>query len=280
MPIFPSKRKGLGAILEEDKPVDTLPFSTMRLSAAPVVPEFSLEHFIPAINGAPVILNQGATSSCVAHAFIAGIHIAETKVGLPFIPCSRLFAYFNARKEMGPGAVVDSGTYLRTCAAGLSDFGVPDEKHWPFSEFTLKVNKRPSFDAMRWAHPRAGGKFVKIYTTGAQRIDAIKTALFAGYAVAFGTAVRESFLVNNASDHIVADYSPTVGGHAMLIIGWKTDEQGVVWFRVLNSWGEAWRDHGLCWFHHSLIATPVASDFHVVYGWQRLQEAITAGATT
>jgi len=273
MPIFPSKRKGLGAIIEGDKAVETLPFSTMRLPSAPVAAEFTLEQFIPTVHDRQLVLDQGATSSCVAHAFIAGIHIAETRAGLPFVSCSRLFAYYNARKAMGPGMVTDSGTYLRTCAQGLTSIGVPDESHWPFSEFTLTVNRRPDFDAVRWAHPRAGGKFVKIYTAGVQRLDAIKTSLFAGHAVAFGTAVRESFLDNNASAHIVKDTSPVVGGHAMLIIGWKTDAHGVTWFRVLNSWGEPWRDRGRCWFHHELIADRAADDFHVVYGWKRIQEA-------
>lgn len=276
MPLLPSNRKGLGAIIEGTKwsVVDTKPISTMGLAGVlPNLPEFSLEEYLPVENGRQVVLDQGATNSCVAHAFAACIHIAESRIGLPYVPCSRLFAYYNARKAMDTGMVIDTGTFLRTCAAGLCALGVPDEKHWPFSQFTFKVNRRPDFNAMRWAHPRAGGKYVKIFTTGSTRLDSIKAALFSGHAVAFGTQVRQNFLENNASAHIIPSASPIVGGHAMAIIGWKTDVQNVTWFRVLNSWGEKWRDRGRCWFRQDLVMDADADDFHVIYGWKRLQEA-------
>jgi len=247
----------------------------MGLAGAPdMLRTFSLEDSIPREHGEKVILNQGATSSCVAHAFVAGIHIAETRAGLPYVPCSRLFAYYNARREMKEQRfVLDNGTYLRTCAAALAHFGVPDEGHWPFSEFTLIVNKRPSFDAMRWAHPRAGGNYVKIYPPGDMRLDAIKSALHAGHPVAFGTLVTQSFLSNKGPARIKElDTSALAGGHAMLIIGWEVVE-GETWFRVLNSWGPKWRDGGLCWFHQDLIAAASADDFHVIYGWNRIAQA-------
>lgn len=277
MPLLPSSKKGLGAKIEGDKQLasPTYALEKLALGAAPSIPEFSLERFIPKVDGKPAILNQGATSSCVAHAFCAGLHIMETRAGLPFVPASRLFAYYNARREAGDRIITDSGTYLRTCASGLRHLGVPDEKHWEFSEFSFLVNMRPGFDAVRYAHPRAGGKYVKIYQRELERIDAIKTALYAGLPVAFGTTVGESFLENTGTPYIKRDSGRIAGGHAMLIIGWET-EANEVWFRVLNSWGSTWRDGGLCWMHQDRIASILSDDFHVIYGWNRLQQLIVA----
>lgn len=274
MPIFPSRRKGLGAKIEGKAQSTTYALERLSLPSVPSgVTEFSLERFIPVVRGVQLILDQGATSSCVAHAFVQGIHIAEERAGLSFMPCSRLFAYYNARKEQGEKYVTDDGTYLRTCAAGLRHLGLPDEQFWPFSEFTLKVNKRPAFTAYRQAQPRSGGQYVKIYQDGIPRLDAVCSALYAGHTVAFGTLVPESFLDMDGDPNIVADpNSRLAGGHAMAIIGWKT-VNGVRWFRVVNSWGLRWRDHGKCWFHESLIANQMADDFHVVLGWNRLLQA-------
>jgi C1A family cysteine protease len=272
MPLLPSKRKGLGAKIEGPSQTKTYALDHLGLGKVPYgLDEYSLEKFIPKVDGQMVVLNQGATSSCVAHAFVAAIHIAETRAGLPYVPCSRLFAYYNSRKEEGASVITDDGTFLRTCAAGLRHFGLPDEKEWPFSEFTFKVNRRPSYTAYRIAQPRANGQYAKIYQTGVERIAAIKQAIFAGHAVTFGTLVSESFLDNYGDTFIVDDkLSPIAGGHAMCIIGWKRDAGGT-WLRVLNSWGTRWRDAGLCWMHEDIIGGAKSDDFHIILGWNRLK---------
>lgn len=249
----------------------------MGLAPNSQLSEFTLEQCIPEAEGVKIILDQGATSSCVAHAFIGGIHLMENRAGLPFQNASRLFAYYNSRREHSlSGLVTDSGTYLSTCAAGLYKFGTPDEAIWPFSEWTLTVNKRPSYGAISYAHPRASGKYVEILETGDDRINAIKSAIAAGFPVAFGTNVTIPF---TNSIGVTEFMRPTVtdsiaGGHALLAIGWKTDTRGI-WFRILNSWGPRWRDGGLCWFHEDYMAKDPTNDLHVVYGWNRITEHLT-----
>lgn len=276
MPLLPSKRKGLGCHIEGPKQVSTHSFDRLGVPAMGETRDVSLARYIPVVNGQMQVLNQGATSSCVAHAFIAAIHIQETKAGLPFVPCSRLYAYYHARREEdGAGPVVfDQGTFLRTCASGLRKFGVPDERFWEWSEFALTVNKRPSFAAMAKAHPRQSGRYAKIYASGNALTNSIVSALVAGYPVTFGTRLGVSFLEDRGPSRIDVppDGEPIAGNHAMCITGFHRDEDGSGWFEVLNSWGRYWRQGGLCWMSQKYIEWAFSNDFHVIYGWQRIEE--------
>lgn len=278
MALLPSsRRKGLGALLDGNSRVDTYGLPTMRLThtGADRAREcLDLERHIPRVDGKPRILDQGATSSCVAHAFVAGIHITEHKRGLPYASCSRLYPYYNSRREhliLGT-AVWDSGTYLRTCAVALRKFGTPDERFWQWGQSGLRVNKRPSWNAMRHAHARRGGKYVRIYETGEERTRAMRQAIMAGHPVAFGTPVSDDFLSASGSSYVL---KPTVqslaGNHAMLAIGWQTDSRGEVWFRVLNSWGSRWRDGGMCWMSADYMRWHKTTDLHIIYEWERVQ---------
>jgi len=53
------------------------------------------------------------------------------------------------------------------------------------------------------------------------------------------------------------------GGHAVRVIGWGEDDQGVPYWLVANSWGESWCENGLfriirgtddCGFEDSIVA--------------------------
>ncbi len=274
MPLWPSNyRKGLGALIE-DGATDTFGFEKLGVSlhGATVPRDHTLEGSIPVVNGRRMILNQQGTSSCVAHAFVGGIHIEEQRAGLTFEPASRLYAYFNSRKEHQTGvAMWDTGTYLRTMAVGLRKFGCPPESHWSWSQQTFKVNKRPDWQAMRHAHARRGGQYVKIYETGKERTRVVQLALLSGFTVAFGTRLGVSFLgAGNQWIDVPPATEEIAGNHAMLIVGWTTTGNGKLWFRVLNSWGGWWRDGGLCWLSSDYIEWMHTHDLHVIHGWERV----------
>lgn len=274
---MPAPSRGLGCKIEGAKVSTTDSFALLKLPPVGALEDISLEHHIPVVLGRPLILNQGNTSSCVAHAFAGGIHIMEHRAGLTFMGVSRLFMYYNARREEAPGDpnVADVGTYLRTCASGLRKFGACDEKHWEFNEGANAVNRRPDWQAMSVAHPRAGGRYVRIYDGGANRTQAIRAALAAGYPVAFGTAVPFSFLDDSGPDEIgkPAATDQIAGNHALLAIGCAT-MQGQTWFRVLNSWGSSWRDGGLCWMSAAYLEWDFTQDLHVIHGWKRITERV------
>ncbi len=272
MALVPSRRrKGLGLKLEGGKPT-TFGLEKMSLGNEHI-PSTYLAHEsdIPIVDGKRFIFDQQATSSCVANTFLGAIHLAEVRAGIPFIEGSRLYAYYNGRREHG-GHLWDGGTYLRTCAHGLRKFGVCDEIHWEWSQWGTKVNRRPNWNAMRFSHSRRGGKYVRIYETGDDRIKAVQQAILNGHDVGFGTRLAKSF--QDGKGAVLIDIpQPTekiIGNHAMLIIGWQTFGEKL-YFRVLNSWGDRWRDKGLCWMSANYIAWSHTQDLHVIYGWEALQ---------
>jgi hypothetical protein len=265
MPLFPSRRKGLG--YRED-PVDKRDHGLEKLGLGDS--HLSLRYSMRA--DVPTILDQKATSSCVAHTFVAAVHLLEARAGHSYNPVSRLFAYYNARRMYRPrGLLTDSGTYLRTCAKGMQRLGIPDEIHWPFSAFTLKINRRPSFAAQMRAHPRMGGLYVRILESGDERIKALKAAVSAGYPVGFGISVSDDiFDVGSDTIQKPALSDPIVGGHAMLIIGYD-DNDGECTFEIQNSWGTSWGDDGFGWISEEYIRWRQARDFQIIYGWRRAE---------
>lgn len=273
MPLLPSRKRGLGLKFEEGTP-STYGLERLDLGREHAPATFmSHEMDIPVVDGKRFIFNQGATSTCVANTFCHGIILKESRDGLPFDEPSRLFPYWVSRAEHN-GQWFDNGTYLYTLAHALRKMGTPSDQFWKWSQFSGKVNRRPNFRAMRKAHPRRDGRYVRIYETGQERIEAIQQAIMAGHDVGFGTRLGRSFLAADGDKMITPPPATEeiVGNHAMLIIGWNTIG-GRLYFRVLNSWGTRWRDNGLCWMSADYIAASYTRDLHIIYGWNRTKEA-------
>ena len=225
---------------------------------------------VPTVDGHRFIFDQQGTNSCVMNMYAHAIVLKESRDGYEFDEPSRLFPYWNSRKEHD-AQWFDSGTYLYTGATALRKFGTPSEQYWKWGQFSGRVNRRPNWTAFRKAHPRRDGRYVRIYENGQDRIDAIQQAIMAGHDVGFGTRLGKSFLSPDGPS-MVNPPPPTeaiAGNHAMLIIGWNTFN-GVLYFRVLNSWGRWWRDGGLCWMRADYITASYTRDLHIIYGWNKL----------
>lgn len=228
----------------------------------------------------PEVYDQGRTSSCVAQSMAGAIEMLERKAHfnrtrggntVPATP-SRLFIYFNSRRmHSGGPAIFDNGTYLRTAAKGLANFGCPDEDLWHFSQLPWQVNRRPAFLSYMNAHGRRGGEYARINSTGEDRIRAIKGAIVAGFPVCFGTRVTDGFLSSSGPDVVdVPTYGDKfAGGHAMTIVGYNHSREGLV-FDIRNSWGDRWRDFGHCLMTEDYIRWPHSSDFQIMRGWPNL----------
>lgn len=226
----------------------------------------------------PPVYDQGGTNSCVAQAFAAGIEIRESIACLMPLAPSRLFMYWQARRTHGAG-LRDQGTYLRAAAKMLNRVGVPDEEYWPWSTASHRVNRRPSWQAHMRAHPRIGGRYVRILApAGEERLASIRAALESGHPVAFGTNVDAAFM-HNYGDTIITrplDPSKAIGGHAMLIVGYQRHDDWGYIFDVRNSWGERWRNNGYAWLTEDYINDSASRDFQIIDGWTRIQGATYA----
>lgn len=213
--------------------------------------------------------NQYSAGACAGNSTADSIEILNSLDGLPPIQVSRLFIYTLARNFMdmdGDGRSdidKDEGTYIRLCFEVLSKFGVcredlPESKGgWPYDLSNLHT--LPSLKAMRSATGHRIHSYYRIYETGDDRLQAILEALRANRPVVFGTLIDEAFKNLTTEGPVTPPTGETIGGHAMIVVGYITG----VGFIVKNSWGIGWGDAGFCIMTPEYLAWSQTGDLWV-----------------
>lgn len=245
------RRRGLGYMPSHYDPRDLL--SAAKQGAGPVPDErMDLDRAITAIR------NQGSTSSCTAFGVDVAVQVTCAAHGGPrgrqYSTRSTRAPYWNARALAGL-ETRDGGAYLRDALKGYAHVGAPSEAVCPLR--VLTINQQPGASAYRDGHPWRGLRYSRILT-GA---EGVARALAAGHGVVIGIAVDEAFLRNDGPDTIGVPTGKSVGGHAMGLSGYRG---GGELFRLVNSWGTDWRDHGRAWVTSSFVD---AAEIWAVEGW-------------
>lgn len=186
------------------------------------------------------VFDQGATSTCVAQAIVAGIDIRREISSRPRATVSRLFPYYFGRSVFM--RMVDMGSRPRDVLYALQRMGSPAESQWPFDP--AKVNSRPPAEVRRIA---ADLHFSYRRCT---TVEDVADSLAKGCPVAVGLLIDEAFTRNEGPAIVRSFDQKRIGGHMMLIIG-NSPDLGA--FRVLNSWGTEWRTGGSCFLSHELV---------------------------
>ncbi len=162
----------------------------------------------------------------------------------------------------------DDGTFLRNVAQAAVKYGFPVEHVWPYSDDSspgAPFTKMPSIAAFSAAIDRSAKfskpVYMRIESTGAQRIEDVKRAIAAGYCIAFGTDVSEDFCNNNLGTGPIQPpvAQPIAGGHALCIAGYDSDG-----FDIVNSWGSDWGNNGWCRFSTDYISWDKTDDLWIV----------------
>lgn len=188
----------------------------------------------------PPVQDQGEVGSCTAHAAVAVLEHNMIVQQIPFIPRSRLFAYFNARAAEG-AQDGDNGATLRDMVSSLASFGVCNEDIWPYD--TNQVLVKPTDTCYASAAPNKIRLYARLNT-----LDDMLTCLAAGHPFIFGFTVYESF----ESDAVAASgllslpalSESAVGGHAVCAAGYDRIKKLLL---VRNSWSPAWGQGGYFW---------------------------------
>jgi C1A family cysteine protease len=233
------------------------------LSHVSLPSSFDLEKSMSAIQ------NQGNLSDCVAFS-VAGacfehmeiLSIAKKNFKSPeyfsqgFEQLSKLYTYWFARKLDGT-TTLDEGTTIRSAIRASQLYGMCRDKTWTYDE--SKVLTAPSDQALIEAQKHLLVDAFRIdHTSEAQ----IKTCLVQGYPIAFGMSLGEIYMSEQvARTGIVPALrrgERIVGGHAQAIIGYD-DSKGR--YKIRNSWGVNWGDHGHAWVLYSEIQGKMAADF-------------------
>ena len=93
------------------------------------------------------------------------------------------------------------------------------------------------------------------------------------HVIIFRTNVDSSFQwVNYAAGNTWTYAGPSIGGHAMCIVGYDTSKDGGVGaFKVRNSWGTGFGDNGYCWISFNSFRSTTAG----VYGYYLTEDCNT-----
>ena len=195
-------------------------------------PSYTIAHL------AGPVLDQGKTSSCVAHAVAQALYTRMRAQGRQSPPLpSRRWIYRLARETHGEGQY-DDGTWISNACFAMRELGWCTERYAPWDP--LRINDPMPFSARRHAFDqRISVQDHAITATGFALQEEIKRAIYSHFPLVFGAMVDYPFLQ-------VADWTPApldnhvVGGHAMVAVGY--DDLSV---HVINSWGRAWGEGGL-----------------------------------
>jgi hypothetical protein len=215
------------------------------------------------------VLNQGALGSCTAQAATQALRMRLVEEGHPTRPlASRLLAYFLARYSEGEQAY-DVGSQICTVFEMMARHGWVPEKYWPYD--IERFAEMPDTQAMMESHDQRGAIGINYYAieeTGQGRIDMIRKALTAGFAVTWGAPVTDEFCSTTPLDvvHRPGANAVIAGGHAQLFIGHVDAGE---YFLNLGSWGEEEaRDPicqpGVCRIGYDYAQWYAARDFYIV----------------
>lgn len=221
-----------------------------RLQASSVEDRVDLRPFVVEV------LDQGNTNTCAAHAVAQAIRVLATqKNGLAASLPSRRYLY---RDAVGYGhahrgePLVDQGTTFGDLFSATQWVGVVEEDEWPWDEHN--VLKEPPLKLFREGTDRRWTLGAYVPLRKAQRVDDMKRALSLGHPCVVGVTIDEAF-EDMDGPRVVRDLGPSVGGHAMCVVGFDAD--GVL---LVNSWNTGYRDGGYVTLSWDLVASPRTMD--------------------
>jgi len=154
----------------------------------------------------------------------------------------------------------DSGAEIHDGIQSIHDVGVCDESMWKYdiSKFTVRPPQECFDEATK--HTAIS------YRAVGKSLEELKSALIAGFPVAFGFIVYSSFESQEVARTGIMPMPQAgeyiLGGHAVAMVGFD-DVRKV--FIVRNSWGAGWGDRGYFYMPYAFITDrDDASDFWTV----------------
>lgn len=221
-------------------------FSIARIEK--IAPTLPLPSSYSLYNLLPPVKEQGDLGSCTACSLATAVetleHIYKIK---PVPPLSRLFLYFNERKQLGLISS-DSGSSLSVGMTCLQNSGICIEPFCPYN--IIKFKEKPSQKAYINAQIYKIKKVIQLQ----HDLNQIKTIL-TKFPIVIGIMVYKSFEDDSVTETGIMTFPDVnneecLGGHAMCIYGYDDEKQCVL---VRNSWGPDWGDKGTCYLPYSYL---------------------------
>ena len=109
-----------------------------------------------------------------------------------------------------------------------------------------------------------------VYFGNDSGIATIKELLREGYLITFYIDAYQLVNIVKQGNYIISsqEYNSNTHNHAQTIVGYDdniTDDGDIGAFRVVNSWGSSWGDHGFYWLTYKALEEKVSQDWPYAY---------------
>lgn len=204
----------------------------------------------------PPVYDQLSLGSCTSNSACGAFEFELKKQGLTDFMPSRLFVYYEERRDQGTTAY-DSGASIRESVKVLHKRGVCAESEWPYD--LNAYTQEPPESCYQDARKHLTLSYLRVQ----QDLPQMKTCLAQGYPILIGFTVYPSFesdeVARSGMVPLPAHGERSIGGHAVLVVGFHDNEQ---MFICRNSWGPDWGQSGYFMMPYAyLLSRSLASDF-------------------
>jgi hypothetical protein len=227
--------------------------------AAPLRVLSALPSMVDLRGGQAPVYDQLQLGSCTAQAISGALEYDRGRQGLPRVPPSRLFIYFNERVLEGT-TESDAGATIRDGIKTVSAQGACPEPMWPYE--VRRFAEHPTDDCYTEAtHYRA-----LTYRSVTPTLAELRGCLADSNPFVFGFSVYSSFetqqVASTGDAPIPRRGERLLGGHAVLAVGYDDASQR---FLARNSWGEDWGKGGYFTLPYAYLTNNgLASDFWTI----------------
>jgi len=245
---------------------DNVSFQTFKgynTTLSSTASSYKIEHIIKEYTP---ISDQLQTMSCVANAAADALEILTgLKDPSNVTQLSRMFVYYNAR-NLGGNSNMNEGCYIHNAFQSLKTLGICSEELWPFEEKNIYL--QPNLLAYKQAYDNRITGAYRITSSGQSRLDDIVMSLDLNTPVIFGTGVSKEFTEAFNVDKVWTTPNVSIGGHAMIITGYRKDNG--LKFYIRNSWSNSWGINGHTWFDANYILSNYTNDIWVATNMDNL----------
>ena len=241
--------RSLGAVLVDEKTYDSFAKAdiealTMKFKGKSAIAAAATIPSSYSIPNTPPILNQGQEGSCVAFAtaYAAASTLEHNFKGITN-PRSPEYVYNQIKLSGCP-----NGTYISRGLNLIKDQGVCSWNEMPYTDVECSTQPNTTQKSAASTH-----KFTTWATIDKTNINNVKTLLSMNLPIIIAVTVDGSFdNLSSANNWIWKSHSGAVrGGHAICVVGYDDAKQA---FKVQNSWGTSWGDHGFFWINYAFFA--------------------------
>lgn len=219
----------------------------------------TLDTFAPHIRlaGPAEVFDQASVGSCVAQSLALAVAVLGIRQELPERP-DRTALYHRARRAIGTvgedsGAIIADG--IEVLRRGWEPELSPPSPVWDESYTAPPADPRPDAPRVVNAEPLA------------HDLPTVLWELLCGHPVVVGLRITEQW--DRPGEVIGPPEGEVVGGHAVCLVGYQRDGNGVQ-VRVRNSWSRAWGADGEVWLDAAWLGLGHCGELHAIRSIRRL----------